>query len=279
VEVRSSHEAESLTQHADHVEVRVVRRELVTLGSPADYSEWEPVESSVVRAQFVIGADGYDSRVRSALQIAPADLGRAETFAMFEFPSDKAPSAECHLSFSDGLSDVMLPLSQGRVRCGFQLADGFDLAPDLPRLKRLLADRAPWAQDGTDHVDWGTVVHFERRLARQFGVGRVWLAGDAAHVTSPLGCHSMNVGMLEVHELVERIADGVREGRPLATLEEYGEERVREWHKLLGVNVSFELLPNAPPWLSTHARRIVPALPASGPHLTRLLHKLGLRLR
>jgi 2-polyprenyl-6-methoxyphenol hydroxylase-like FAD-dependent oxidoreductase len=122
------------------------------------------------------------------------------------------------------------------------------------------------------------VTQFERRLARRFGKGRVWLAGDAAHVTSPLGGHSMNVGLIEAHDLVNRIVEASRRGSGTGSLERYEIERQREWHKLLGVNVSFELLPHAPPWLVAHARRIVPALPASGKGLSDILQKLGLEL-
>jgi hypothetical protein len=55
--------------------------------------------------------------------------------------------------------------------------------------------------------------------------------------------------------------------------------RVREWQKFLGVNVSFDVLPNAPRWLATLARRIVPTLPASGFELESLLKQLGLAVR
>jgi 2-polyprenyl-6-methoxyphenol hydroxylase-like FAD-dependent oxidoreductase len=126
-------------------------------------------------------------------------------------------------------------------------------------------------------VDWGTVIQFERRLCRRFGKGRVWLAGDAAHVTSPFGAQSMNLGFSEAHELVERIIRNLRSGGS-SPIDEYGVERAREWHKLLGVNVSFELLPRAPSWVSAHIRRLVPALPASRNALTQLLEQLGVRL-
>jgi 2-polyprenyl-6-methoxyphenol hydroxylase-like FAD-dependent oxidoreductase len=278
VEVRTPVQATSLRQEANHVDVQLTRRELVTLGAPADYSEWEPVESSGIRAGFVIGADGYDSRIRSALGIESVDLGRTESFAMFEFPDAGAPAAEAHLCYASGLSGVVLPLAGQRVRCGFQLADGLDAAPDLARLRGLLSERAPWFPDGTERIDWGSVTHFERRLVRRFGKGRVWLAGDAAHVTSPLGAHSMNVGLLEVHDLVNRIAETSTNGSAASSLERYEHERQREWHKLLGVNVSFELLPHAPAWLAAHARRIVPALPGSGRDLSAMLQRLGLQL-
>ena len=121
-------------------------------------------------------------------------------------------------------------------------------------------------------------MHFERRLARRFGKGRVWLAGDAAHVTSPLGNQSMNAGLQEASTLVARMAAAIGAKTVDEPLREYGREREREWHKLLGVNVRFDLLPHAAPWLATHARRLLPLLPASGKELTLLLEEIGLRL-
>jgi 2-polyprenyl-6-methoxyphenol hydroxylase-like FAD-dependent oxidoreductase len=121
-------------------------------------------------------------------------------------------------------------------------------------------------------------MHFERRLARSFGEGRVWLAGDAAHITNPFGGQSMNGGLAEAHELVSRIADCEGAGGALHTLEDYGVERRREWHKLLGVNVSFDVLPNVEPWLVSRARRLLPTLPVSGRDLDQRLEQIGLRL-
>jgi 2-polyprenyl-6-methoxyphenol hydroxylase-like FAD-dependent oxidoreductase len=278
VELRAAHQATTIDQHDGHVEVRVMRRELVTHGGPPSRDEWEPVESSLIQAKFVIGADGYDSRVRSALGIDVVDLGHTETFAMFEFPIQGEPGPSAELCFDDELGSFMLPLSGQRARWAFQIAHKLDAPADLSRFQELLSERAPWYSASVGHIDWGTVIQFERRLARRFGKRRVWLAGDAAHVTSPLGGHSLNVGLLEARDLVQRIADNAQANNGLAALERYGNEREREWHKLLGLNVRFDLLPHAPPWLATHARRIVPALPASGADLTQLLAGLGLRL-
>lgn len=276
VEILSPCEGGVLREHGTGVDVRVVRRELVTLGSPADYSEWQPVESSTLRAAFVIGADGYDSRVRSALGIDVMKLGDTESFAMFEVPPDATTSPDIELSFSDSLASAVVPLAEGRARFGFQLASGLDREPTPERLSELVHERAPWFDDRLRRVDWSSTMHFERRLVRRFGNGRVWLAGDAAHVTSPLGAHSMNLGLAEAGDLVRRVHACLRYGAELGHLGQYGSERQREWHKLLGYNVKFELLPHAPPWLRRYAPRVAPMLPASGGELKCLLDQLGL---
>jgi 3-(3-hydroxy-phenyl)propionate hydroxylase len=197
---------------------------------------------------------------------------------MFEAKSDGAQDSAAHLCFDADSSSAMLPLPGARVRWGFLVRDGLDAEPDGRRLQALLAERAPWYAGVTDSVAWGTVIHFERRLARRFGRNRVWLAGDAAHVTSPLGSQSMNAGLMEAHALAERIASTPHTGKVEDVLDGYGQERTREWHKLLGVNVRFDLLPHAPAWLPAYARRLVPALPVSGPDLGTVLERIGLQL-
>jgi len=276
VELSSPCEATTIQQDVSKVRVRVVRKELVTLGSPADYSEWQPVDSSLVTADYVIGADGYDSRVRTTLGIDVATLGPTETFAMFETQADTKTSADVEIGFDGELTSAVVPLTDSRARLGFQLASGLDLQPDESRLHELMTERTPWFHDGMHRVDWSSVIHFERRLVRRFGSGRVWLAGDAAHVTSPFGAHSMNLGLSEAHDFVQRIASCLRGDTVPAALGEYGAVREREWHKLLGVNAKFDLLAHAPPWLAARARRIAPTLPASGRDLRDLLRQLGM---
>jgi 2-polyprenyl-6-methoxyphenol hydroxylase-like FAD-dependent oxidoreductase len=204
-------------------------------------------------------------------------MGNTETFAMFE-AADGIEGHTAHLCLDDALGSMMLPLPGARMRWGFQIGERLDEDADLGHLRDLLRERAPWYLGEPAAISWGTVIHFERQLARRFGKNRIWLAGDAAHVTSPLGNQSMNAGLAEAYELADRIATAARSANGHDILEGYGSERAREWHKLLGVNVRFDLLPHAPAWLAVHARRIVPLLPASGAELTSVLERIGLRL-
>ena len=271
------YQATTIEQNGSGANVRVMRRELVRLGSPADYSNWEPVESSMIHADFVIGADGYESRVRAALGVNSVTVGSTESFSIFEFATSSTVD-DIELSFESELASAMIPLPNGRVRWSFQLNSELDRPPELAQLEALLKERAPWYRESPSAIDWGAVMHFERRLARSFGEKRVWLAGDAAHVTNPFGGQSVNGGLFEAHDLASRMAACSKGRAGLDTLEHYGREQRREWHKLLGVNVQFELLANAQPWLVPYARRILPALPASGRDLDQRLAQIGLRV-
>ena len=92
------------------------------------------------------------------------------------------------------------------------------------RVRELLRQRAPWFAVGARELGWSVEVRFERRLAASFGRGRVWLAGDAAHLTGPLGMQSMNAGLDEASDLAARL---VRVGRAMDRLELLSEVRTR----------------------------------------------------
>jgi 2-polyprenyl-6-methoxyphenol hydroxylase-like FAD-dependent oxidoreductase len=278
LELKAPYQATSVSQTRDHVRIGVIRRELVRLGSPVLYSDWEPVESFSWQADYVIGADGYHSGIRSAIGVEAVDLNGAETFAIFEFASAVPASSAIEITFEGDLGATLVSLPGGRARAAFRTTRGFDEIQGVEHLRRLAKARLPDYQGVGDEIDWGLMTHFERRLVRRFGVGRVWLAGDAAHVTSPFGGQSMNAGLREGYEYVSRIAGAASAGEAKESLVSFGEAQIREWYRLLGVNVTFELLPHAPAWLKDHARRILPALPATMPEIDGLLRELGVAI-
>jgi FAD binding domain len=114
-----------------------------------------------MRAFFVVGADGYWSAVRQALDVEYRELGGAQTYGVFELEADW-PDDEVRVVLTEGTANVLWPLGGGRYRWSFELIEA-GLPP--PRLKRrllmqagdeafpylakedlegLIAERAPW---------------------------------------------------------------------------------------------------------------------------------------
>ncbi|MCC6410003.1 MAG: FAD-dependent monooxygenase, partial [Planctomycetes bacterium] len=145
-------------------------------------------------------------------------------------------------------------------------------------LYTLLEERAPWFDGRVEEIDWRLVVRFERRLATSFGRGRVWLAGDAGHMTSPVGIQSMNVGLREADELANLIADELGGAQRAEGFTAYGNGRLEEWRRLLGLDGRDPATDDTPRWLRPFAQDLVPALPASGSGLAALARQLGLRV-
>jgi 2-polyprenyl-6-methoxyphenol hydroxylase-like FAD-dependent oxidoreductase len=229
--------------------------------------------STAFEADYVIGADGYDSKVRECLGILLLDRGPLQSYAFFDATTECATS-EAQLALSDESANSAYPLQGGQTRFSFQLSGALDSAADGSALSHLLAARMPWQTPHLVRCDWGGVAEFRRALVDRFGVGRVWLAGEAAHMTGPLGAQSMNVGIDEANELALRVSLELRRGSVPTFGAHYDAERKRRWSKLLSLVPYAQQNPTTPRWLVEQLRHVVGCLPASEADLDELLTQL-----
>jgi 2-polyprenyl-6-methoxyphenol hydroxylase-like FAD-dependent oxidoreductase len=237
------------------VRATINRFEKESRGYIVAHTEWVVAATTEQEVEYVVGADGYNSRVRRALHYDFPEVGPAEYYAVFEFSTTAGLDHAMTLVCGERTCDILWPLPGGGARWSFHLpgyhdatAEGVKDALDragygnVPtervkdrvmrsegnrqtvlsdaHLRALLAERAPWFDTSTiGDIGWRTVVRFERRLATGFGQGRLWLAGDAAHLTAPGGIQSMNAGLEEGHALAVALAAILRDGASPATLE------------------------------------------------------------
>ncbi len=291
--VKWNHRLSRLEPDTDHVDVTIDRMTMESLGYAVAHTEWVVAASHEHKIPFVVGADGHTSMVRRSLGIEFENAGRTRYFAVFEFKTDFDLEGEMRLVLGERTTSVVWPLPNGLCRWSFELTD-FVAPPatrakdrfliqreELPELtdenlRHLLEVRAPWFTGEISSVEWRTVVRFEQRLATRFGLGRTWLAGDAAHMALPVAVQSMNVGFSEGRRLGNLIADVLEDGAEVGSLQTYGAERLDEWRLLLGLEGSVAPTADAPPWVRKHARRLISSVPASGGDLKRLLERIGL---
>jgi 2-polyprenyl-6-methoxyphenol hydroxylase-like FAD-dependent oxidoreductase len=231
--------------------------------------------SSTFEADFVIGADGYDSTVRSALGIELVQHGPLQTFAFFD-SAHYSTGSEAQLSISNDFANSIYPL-QGRLsRFSFQLGHGLDMEPGSSSLRELLLARTPWYPADATAFEWGGVVELRRALAARFGHGRAWLAGDAAHLTGPLGVQSLNVGLREASELSEHMADALLRSVCPDLEKAFGAKRMQQWALLLGLTERATVSTRSPDWARRHAATLISCLPAADADLDALLAQLRL---
>lgn len=267
VRILWNHQAQSVCDETVSLVTRVARFEQYSMGYPVARSEWMVAKETDVRSAFLVGADGYHSFVRRACDSRFEHCGEAQTFVVFEFPSRVDLEREARVVFHEGTTSVLWPVGDRRARWSFEVPPGDPPTPDVESLRRLIGDRAPWFRDEVDEIHWATSAVFERRLVDRFGRGRIWLAGDAAHTTGPVGAQSMNVGLREAHDIAERISAALASGGDPSTLASYGAERQEEWRGLLGLDPRF-----------ARAERLLPCIPASGKDLKGLLRQIGVQL-
>jgi len=295
IKVRWSHRLGGLEPRGDAVTATVQRLEKESSGYAVARTEWTVAESVAFRAGFVIGADGHRSLVRRALGAPFDEVGASQAFAIFECA---APAGnEMRLVLDQASVNALWPLPGERARWSLELvapevsaADRFKsrlttmmgerFFPHLDEAatRQLLRERAPWFEKTAAEIGWSIEVRFERRLAASFGRSRVWLAGDAAHVTGPAGMQSMNAGLEEAHDLALRMKR-VRDGQAgLDLLDAYGRERRAEWEFLLGRRGGLRPGPATPPLVAQNTARLLPCLPATGSDLGPLAAQLGLEV-
>lgn len=278
VSVLWNHPAMSFDVERKKVTALISHLDDVTLGYPESRTERVEVNTMRIGASFLVGADGYHSTTRRLLGVDYRDLGVSVTYGLLEFQPVKQLSPEVPLVFHGGSSNVMWPIGADRGRWSVQIEPGFQELINLGSLRNLIRSRAPWFDMTPGKVFWSTTVTFERRLAQRFGRDRVWLAGDAAHLTGPEGVQNMNVGLREAHDLARRLTGILRNGSSLELLEAYDAERQREWRVLLGLDGAPEARSGAPEWAKDLAGRLLPCVPASGEDLACLLGQIGLKL-
>jgi 2-polyprenyl-6-methoxyphenol hydroxylase-like FAD-dependent oxidoreductase len=276
VEVLWGHRLQSLAADGAAPRAEVAKLDQVATGYPVARSEWVVVRSETIRPAYVIGADGYDSAVRRMSGIEMEAHGAGQIFSVYEVEAEGELPAEVRVMLDPDLTSVYWPLEKGRCRWGFQIRDASEHAATMARLQQLVAARAPWCAARPTQIYWSTLGVFESRVARSFGKGGVWLAGDAAHQAAPVGVHSMNSGLVEARELASRISRIQREGGSPSLLQEFAAGTHDAWQQLLGAGRAVRALPAADPWVRKTGARILACIPASGEDLEPLLAQIGL---
>ena len=276
VKVLWGHRLQGLAVENGTVRTDVATLDQVATGYPVARTDWLVVRSETIRSAYVIGADGYDSAVRRMSGIAMDVHGVGQFFSVYEIEAAGELPAEVRVMFHPDLTSVYWPLERGRCRWGFQIRDAAAHDASMGRLEQLIAARAPWCTARPTEIYWSTLGLFESRLARSFGTGGVWLAGDAAHQAPPVGVHSMNSGLLEARELASRISQIQRSASAPSLLDQLATEMHETWEWLLDAGRVVRASPGADPWVQQNAARILACTPASGDELAPLLQQIGL---
>ena len=118
------------------------------------------------------------------------------------------------------------------------IAHGFegDRKPDLEHIQAVL-DRLSPEPTTARNLRWSSVFRISHRIVDAYGRGRVFVAGDAAHIHPPTGAQGMNTGIQDAHNLAWKLALAVS-GRAAPTLlDSYDAERRPVGEEVVGRTV------------------------------------------
>ena len=182
-----------------------------------------------ILADYVLGCDGANSLVRDRIGTRMHDMGFRQRWVVIDV------RATVDLDQWDGVHQVCDPSRAGtymrigarRHRWEFRLRDG-ESASDLDTVPKLRALIAPWtAGVPDDELELVRVTEytFRAQLADHWRKGRVFLLGDAAHLTPPFIGQGLGAGLRDAMNLSWKLA-GVLNGQlPQPMLDTYQAER------------------------------------------------------
>ncbi len=175
------------------------------------------------QASYAVGADGAHSGVRHALGLEFRGHSFEDRFLITDIRADLPFPAERRFFFdppwNPGRQVLIHPQPGGIWRIDWQLPPGADAEAIDSRVRAVIGPEAAY------EVIWSTTYRFSQRLVDRFRVGRVFLAGDAAHLMSPFGARGLNSGVADAENLAWKLA-WVLAGRASASLlDTYERER------------------------------------------------------
>ena len=202
---------------------------LATFTQNEDSVEARLTNGDVVRTDFLVGADGSHSTVRKALGL------RLDGEAV---DKEKHLVADIEVAGMDRRDWHVWPFAKGGI---------VSLCP-LPNTTMFqLVAKAKAAETGVEglvrkvtghrveRIAWSSVYQPAARMVDRYRVGRVFLAGDAAHVHPPAGGQGLNTSVQDAYNLGWKLAHVVR-GGPDSLLDTYESERLPIAAAVLGLS-------------------------------------------
>jgi 2-polyprenyl-6-methoxyphenol hydroxylase-like FAD-dependent oxidoreductase len=188
-----------------------------------------------VRVRYLIGADGGGSTVRNLLGIRfEGETDESMRMLMADVRVDGLDRDHGRIWMSGESGVALMPLAGTDL---FTLSAPPPPAgePTLEYLQGVVTEATGRAEIRLNELTWATVWRANARRAERFQAGRVFLAGDAAHVCHPTGGQGMNTGIQDAYNLGWKLAS-VLGGAPAELLDSYSAERIPAAEAALAVS-------------------------------------------
>ena len=220
-DIRRGFEVVALEQDSDGVTVTARAKDC---DDPRHRQTWH--------AKYVIGADGAHSTVRDLVGAAFPGKTILSSVVLADVKlADGPTSGELTLSSTRDLIGFLAPYDRTDDEGAWYRAMVWDRHHQVPDTEPAspaevidVLTRASGRDLGVREVGWLSRFHCDERQVAEYRHGRVFLAGDAAHVHSPMGGQGMNTGIQDAVNLAWKL-DAVLGGAPEDVLDTYQSER------------------------------------------------------
>jgi 3-(3-hydroxy-phenyl)propionate hydroxylase len=193
------------------------------------FHDADTLAEHTVDADFVLGCDGANSLVRTSIGSSMLDLGFEQRWLVVDVATtaDLRQWEGVHQVCDTTRAATYMRIGDTRYRWEFQLHDD-ETADDFATVGSLQPLLRPWLRDiGIDELKVLRTAEYTFRaaIADRWRSGRVFLLGDAAHLTPPFIGQGMGAGLRDASNLAWKVA-GFLTGRLSAeVLDSYERER------------------------------------------------------
>ncbi len=183
-------------------------------------------ESQVIRARYLVAADGARSTVRAAAGLSLTDFGFDESWLVIDLLMQRPvvlPTV-CQQICDPDRPATFVPMPDPRRRFEFMVLPGED--PDaLCSNERVYELLSPWLRPEDAEIERAVVYTFQAGIAPEWRAGAVLLAGDSAHLMPPFLGQGMCSGIRDASNLawkLDLVLRGIADDR---LLDSYPSER------------------------------------------------------
>ena len=188
-------------------------------------------------AAFVVGCDGAHSTIRHLLNLPFEGTPYDASFMLSDIMTNERAADELQLCPHQAGALAIFPMNTTRCRVVATIDRTSGDAPSLDMVRRLLVERAPAGIEARSLV-WSSYFRIHHRHAAQLRSGRIFIAGDAAHIHSPFGGQGMNTGLHDVWNLVWKLDLAARGYADEGLLASYALERLPAIRRVIGTTHS-----------------------------------------
>ena len=162
-----------------------------------------------IETGWLLGCDGAHSTVRHLMDMTFQGAQYEEEFLLADVRVESdLPTDEAHLFFSKEGVFAYFPFKGGRGRLIADQRPGTQHAGAEPAAEEIeeIARRRCFQPMKISDCVWKAWFRISHRMVQRYGAGRVYLAGDAAHIHSPAGGQGMNTGIQDAFNLAWKVA-------------------------------------------------------------------------
>jgi 2-polyprenyl-6-methoxyphenol hydroxylase-like FAD-dependent oxidoreductase len=189
-----------------------------------------------VTAAYVIDAEGAHSVIRNTLGLPFKGKTLDEIFVLGDVQVDgNLSTASLHIFSSENGLLALFPTGDTQFRVVASNPPRDLAKAEMPTLEELqaLCDQRSHIPIKLRDLTWSSIFHANSRMVKNLRVGRVFLAGDAAHIHSPAGGQGMNTGIQDAINLGWKLALVLEGNAPEELLDTYDEDRIPVMRSIL----------------------------------------------